>query len=92
MPASVRSRYSAVSWGVVPEPATYAQVGMFVLAAGLVATRLDGSPLGYNVSELLLPDLVVCHPDRADEVRALLDEAGFEPGGASGASAAESAG
>jgi 3'(2'), 5'-bisphosphate nucleotidase len=67
------------------------------LAAGLVATRLDGSPFRYNVSELLLPDLVVCHPDRADEVRALLDAAGFGPDGASGAgatgaSAAESAG
>ena len=67
------------------------------LAAGLVATRLDGSPLRYNVPELLLPDLVVCHPARADEVRALLDAAGFGPDGASGAgatgaSAAESAG
>ncbi len=67
------------------------------LAAGLVATRLDGSPLRYNVAELLLPDLVVCHPDRADEVRALLDAAGFGPAGvsgagATGASAAESAG
>ena len=67
------------------------------LAAGLIATRLDGSPLRYNVAELLLPDLVVCHPDRADEVRALLDAAGFGPAGvsgagATGASAAESAG
>jgi 3'(2'), 5'-bisphosphate nucleotidase len=72
------------------------------LAAGLVATRLDGSPLRYNVPELLLPDLVICHPDRADEVRALLDAAGFgldgssgvDPSGAgaTGASAAESAG
>jgi 3'(2'), 5'-bisphosphate nucleotidase len=67
------------------------------LAAGLVATRLDGSPLKYNVPELLLPDLVVCHPDRADEVRLLLDAAGFGLDGASGAgatraSAAESAG
>ena len=67
------------------------------LAAGLVATRLDGSPLRYNVPDLLLPDLVVCHPDRANEVRALLDAAGFGPDGASGAgatgaSAAESAG
>ena len=60
------------------------------LAAGLVATRLDGSPLRYNVPELLLPDLVVCHPDRADEVRALLDAAGFGLDGASGAGAAES--
>jgi len=67
------------------------------IASGLVATRLDGSPLKYNVPELLLPDLVVCHPDRADEVRALLDAAGFGPDGANGAgatraSAAESAG
>ncbi len=61
-------------------------------AAGLVATRLDGSPLKYNVPELLLLDLVVCHPDRADEVRLLLDAAGFGLDGASGAGAAESAG
>lgn len=71
------------------------------LASGMIATRLDGSPLRYNASELLLPDLVVCHPDRADEVRALLDAAGVGPNGAnggpsgagaSGVSAAESAG
>ena len=61
-------------------------------AAGLVATRLDGSPLKYNDPVLLLPDLVVCHPDRADEVRLLLDAAGFGLDGASGAGAAESAG
>lgn len=66
------------------------------LAAGLIATRLDGSPLRYNVPELLLPDLLVCHPDRADEVRAHLDVAGFGPGrpsgtGVSGVGAAESA-
>ncbi len=29
----------ANAWGVVPEPATYAQVGMFLLAAGVVAYR-----------------------------------------------------
>ncbi len=57
------------------------------LAAGLIATRLNGSPLQYNVAELLLPDLVICHPDRAQEVRALLDAAGL----GSGTSAAESA-
>ncbi|MFM7824984.1 MAG: hypothetical protein ACKO8K_02725, partial [Candidatus Limnocylindrus sp.] len=51
--------------------------------AGLVATRLNGSPLRYNVQELLLPDLMVCHPDRAEEVRALLDAAGFGPNVAS---------
>ncbi|MEI6271011.1 MAG: 3'(2'),5'-bisphosphate nucleotidase CysQ [Chloroflexota bacterium] len=61
------------------------------LAAGLIATRLDGSPLRYNVPELLLPDLVVCHPERAHEVRALLDAAGFGPDTQRGAGAAESA-
>lgn len=33
------------------------------LAAGLHASRLDGSPLVYNAPDPLLPDLVVCHPD-----------------------------
>ena len=61
------------------------------LASGLVATRLDGSPLRYNAPELLLPDLLVCHSDRADEVRTLLDAAGFGPGTQRGAGTAESA-
>lgn len=52
------------------------------LAAGLIATRLDGSALQYNVRELLLPDLVVCHRDRAEEVRALLDTASVGPNSA----------
>lgn len=46
------------------------------LAAGYVATRLDGSPLRYNVPDLLLPDLIICHPARVDELRALLNGAG----------------
>ena len=60
------------------------------LAAGLVATRLDGSPLAYNVPELLLPDLLICRPDRVDEVRELLDAAGVGPHRTSGTSTAES--
>ena len=32
------------------------------LAAGLHATRLDGSPLRYSQPDPWLPDLVVCHP------------------------------
>lgn len=56
------------------------------LAAGHVATRLDGSPLRYNVSDLLLPDLIICHPARVDELRALLSRAGVGSQG----SAAES--
>lgn len=55
------------------------------LAAGLVATRLDGSALQYNVPDLLLPDLVVCHPDQIDVVRAHLDAAGFGVGAKYGA-------
>lgn len=44
------------------------------VAAGLVATRLDGSPLAYNNADPYLPDLLVCHPAIAAEVRAVLDE------------------
>jgi len=60
------------------------------LAAGLIATRLDGSPLRYNVRDLLLPDLVVCHPSRIDEVRTLVDAAGYGRSGASREGAPES--
>ena len=56
------------------------------LAAGAIATRLDGSPLQYNVPDLLLPDLIICHPARVDELRALLSRAGVGSQG----SAAES--
>jgi 3'(2'), 5'-bisphosphate nucleotidase len=42
-------------------------------AAGLVATRLDGSPLVYNNADPYLPDLLVCHPFLALEVRTVLD-------------------
>ncbi|MCB0971658.1 MAG: 3'(2'),5'-bisphosphate nucleotidase CysQ [Acidimicrobiales bacterium] len=42
-------------------------------AAGLVATRLDGSPLAYNNPDPYLPDLVVSHPAIAEPVRAILD-------------------
>lgn len=33
------------------------------LAAGAVATRLDGSPLRYTNPDPYLPDLLVCRPD-----------------------------
>ena len=42
-----------------------------VLAAGMHASRLDGSPLRYNRPEPYLPDLLMCRPD----VAALLLEA-----------------
>ena len=38
------------------------------LAAGLHATRLDGSPLVYNQSDPYLPDLLICQPELADAV------------------------
>jgi len=43
------------------------------LAAGLVATRLDGSPLRYNNVDPYLPDLLVCHPDLALRARTAVD-------------------
>ena len=38
------------------------------LAAGLHATRLDGSPLRYNQADPWLPDLLICRPDLAQAV------------------------
>jgi 3'(2'), 5'-bisphosphate nucleotidase len=37
-------------------------------AAGLHASRVDGSPLVYNQVDPWLPDLVVCRPDAADAI------------------------
>jgi 3'(2'), 5'-bisphosphate nucleotidase len=42
------------------------------LAAGLHATRLDGSPLEYNRRDPWLPDLCVCAPALAGDVLAAL--------------------
>jgi 3'(2'), 5'-bisphosphate nucleotidase len=39
-------------------------------AAGLHASRLDGSPLRYNREDPLLPDVVVCRPELAAAVLA----------------------
>ncbi len=41
-------------------------------AAGLHTSRVDGSPLLYNQADVQLPDLVVCRPELADDVLALL--------------------
>ena len=38
------------------------------LAAGLHASRLDGSPLRYNQPDVSLPDPVVCRPELTDDV------------------------
>jgi 3'(2'), 5'-bisphosphate nucleotidase len=37
-------------------------------AAGLHTSRIDGSPLRYNQADPTLPDLLVCRPERADEM------------------------
>lgn len=38
------------------------------LAAGLHASRLDGSPLIYNQEDTLLPDLVICRPEWKEKI------------------------
>lgn len=45
------------------------------LAAGLHVSRLDGSPLVYNRADSWLPDLLVCAPDTAAIVLAMLRDA-----------------
>ena len=37
-------------------------------AAGLHTSRADGMPLAYNQEQVLLPDLLVCRPEWADQV------------------------
>ncbi|MCZ2261516.1 inositol monophosphatase family protein, partial [Isoptericola sp. QY 916] len=48
------------------------------LAAGLVCTRLDGTPLEYNRQDPWLPDLFVSHPAVAAHLRAALTEVGVD--------------
>lgn len=42
------------------------------LAAGMVATRVDGSPCRYNGADTSLPDLLICPPEYEPRVRAAL--------------------
>jgi 3'(2'), 5'-bisphosphate nucleotidase len=42
------------------------------LAAGLHASRLDGSRLTYNHADPYLPDFVICRPELADDVLSLV--------------------
>ncbi|HEX2075393.1 MAG TPA: inositol monophosphatase family protein [Geodermatophilus sp.] len=44
-------------------------------AAGLTATRLDGSPLRYNQPAPALPDLLVCRPELTERVLAAVGSA-----------------
>jgi 3'(2'), 5'-bisphosphate nucleotidase len=41
-------------------------------AAGLHTSRIDGSPLIYNRRDPLLPDLLICRPELADELLSAL--------------------
>ena len=41
-------------------------------AAGLHVSRIDGSPLRYNAAHPYLPDLLICRPELADRVLALV--------------------
>jgi 3'(2'), 5'-bisphosphate nucleotidase len=52
-----------------------APVGV-ALAAGLHATRVDGSPLVYNSAHPYLPDLLICRPELAAPVLAAIAAAG----------------
>ena len=42
------------------------------LAHGLHASRIDGSPLVYNQSDVYLPDLLICRKEHAEQVLALV--------------------
>jgi 3'(2'), 5'-bisphosphate nucleotidase len=41
-------------------------------AAGLHVSRVDGSPLVYNTQDPYLPDLLICRPELAEQVLALV--------------------
>ncbi len=47
------------------------------LAAGLHASRLDGSPLRYNQPDSWLPDLLICRPELAEPILARTAALGF---------------
>ncbi|MCW3835680.1 3'(2'),5'-bisphosphate nucleotidase CysQ [Sphingomonas canadensis] len=49
------------------------------LAAGLHASRADGSPLVYNNADTRVPDLLFCRPELADHLLALIAAAGTAP-------------
>jgi 3'(2'), 5'-bisphosphate nucleotidase len=47
-------------------------------AAGLIATRLDGTDLAFNQADPWSPDLLICRPDLGAYLGRLLAEAGLE--------------
>jgi 3'(2'), 5'-bisphosphate nucleotidase len=44
-------------------------------SAGLHVSRLDGSPLTYNAANPYLPDLIICRPELAADLMAVLRDA-----------------
>lgn len=46
-------------------------------AAGLHTSRVDGSPMVYNQRNVLLPDLIVCRPELAQQVLAAVATLGL---------------
>ncbi len=44
------------------------------VAHGLHASRIDGSPLVYNQSDVYLPDLLICRKEHAEQVLKLIAE------------------
>ncbi|WP_327753921.1 3'(2'),5'-bisphosphate nucleotidase CysQ (plasmid) [Sphingobium sp. SJ10-10] len=44
------------------------------LAHGLHCSRIDGSPLVYNQSDVYLPDLLICRKEQASQMLALIAE------------------
>lgn len=48
------------------------------IAAGYVATRLDGTPVAYNQSDPWSPDLVICHPALAAHLSHLIERVGVD--------------
>ena len=47
-------------------------------AAGLFTSRVDGSPLVYNQEDVMLPDLVVCRPELAEQILDFIRRHGAE--------------
>ncbi|MBV7257300.1 3'(2'),5'-bisphosphate nucleotidase CysQ [Pacificimonas sp. WHA3] len=43
-------------------------------AAGLHCSRLDGAALRYNRADVVVPDILICHPARARQIIALASE------------------
>jgi 3'(2'), 5'-bisphosphate nucleotidase len=46
------------------------------LAAGLHASRVDGSPLVYNQADTSMPDILICHREAAAELLGLVSRLG----------------